>query len=75
MVKVEIYILTHKKFNEEYDPAIYIPGVSSVIKKVKYLIVDGAESEIYASADSAIMYNHQEEILECIDTLMKIMDI
>lgn len=25
MVKVEIYILTHKKFNEEYDPSIYKP--------------------------------------------------
>ena len=44
-------------------------------EKIKYLIVDGAECEIYASADSARMYNNPEEILECIDAIMEIMDI
>lgn len=42
-------------------------------KNLKYLIVDGAECEAYASADSAIMYNHPEEILEAIDAIMEIM--
>lgn len=41
----------------------------------KYLIVDGAECEIYASSDSARMYNNPEEILECIDAIMEIMHI
>jgi len=43
--------------------------------KIKYLIVDGAECEIYASADSARMYKNPEEILECIDAIMEIMQI
>ena len=44
-------------------------------KRIKYLIVDGAECEIYASADSALMYNKAEEILEGIDAIMEIMHI
>ena len=43
--------------------------------KIKYLIVDGAECEIYTSPDSARMYNNPEEILECIDAIMEIMGI
>lgn len=42
---------------------------------IKYLIVDGCECEIYASADNARMYNNPEEILECIDAIMEIMHI
>jgi len=44
-------------------------------EKIKYLIVDGAECEIYASADGARMYNNPEEILEAIDAIMEIMNI
>ena len=44
-------------------------------KEIKYLIVDGAECEIYPSADGARMYHNPEEILECIDALMEILDI
>ena len=44
-------------------------------EKIKYLIVNGTECEIYASADSAVMYNNPQEILECIDAIMEIMDI
>ena len=42
-------------------------------KEIKYLIVDGAECEIYASADGARMYNNPEDILECIDAITEIM--
>ena len=42
---------------------------------IKFLIVDGCECEIYASADNARMYNNPEEILECIDAIMEIMHI
>ena len=42
---------------------------------IKYLIVNGAECEIYASADSARMYQNPEEILECIDAIMEINNI
>ena len=44
-------------------------------EKIKYLIIDGAECEIYASADNARMYQNPEEILECIDAIMEIMHI
>lgn len=44
-------------------------------KEIKYLIVDAAECEIYASADSARIYNNAEEILEAIDAIMEIMHI
>lgn len=44
-------------------------------KKIKYLIVDGAECEVYASADGALMMNCAEEILEGIDAIMEIMGI
>lgn len=44
-------------------------------KKYNYLIVNGVESEILSSADSAVMYHHPEEILECIDAIMEIMGI
>lgn len=43
--------------------------------KIDYLIVDGAECEIYASADGARMYNNPEEILEATDAIMEIMGI
>lgn len=43
--------------------------------KIKYLIVNGAECEVYASADGARMYHNPEEILEAIDAIMEIMDI
>lgn len=43
--------------------------------KIKYLIVDGAECEVYTSCDSARMYTNPEEILECIDAIMEIMNI
>lgn len=43
--------------------------------KIEYLIINGVECEIYSSSDSAIMYNYAEEILECIDAIMEIMDI
>ena len=42
-------------------------------KEIKYLIVDGAECEIYASADGARIYNNPEDILECIDAITEIM--
>ena len=42
---------------------------------IKCLIVNGAECEILASADSARMYNNPEEILEGIDAMMEILDI
>ena len=44
-------------------------------KKYNCLIVNGVESEILTSADSAVMYHHPEEILECIDAIMEIMGI
>ena len=44
-------------------------------KKIKYLIVDAAECEIYASADGARMYTNAEEILEGIDAILDIMQI
>ena len=43
--------------------------------KVDYLIVDGAECEIYASADGARMSNNPEEILEATDAIIDIMGI
>ena len=44
-------------------------------KKINCLIVNGTECEIYASADSSIMYNKPQEILEAIDAILEIMDI
>jgi len=43
--------------------------------KINCLIVNGVECEIAASSDNAVMYNYPEEILECIDAIMEIMDI
>lgn len=43
--------------------------------KINCLIVNGVECDISSSADSATMYNHPEEILECIDAIMEIMNI
>lgn len=43
--------------------------------KLKYLIVNGVECDIYSSSDNAIMYHYPEEILECIDAIMEIMNI
>lgn len=44
-------------------------------KLINYLIINGVECEIYSSSDNAIMYHHPEEILECIDAIMEIMNI
>ncbi len=44
-------------------------------EELKYLIINGAECDAYTSADSAIMYNNPEEILECIDAIMEIMHL
>lgn len=44
-------------------------------EKIKYLIINGSECEIYPSADSALMYNNPQEILEGIDAIMEIMNI
>ncbi len=41
----------------------------------KYLIVNGCECEIYASSDSARMYQNPEELLECIDAIIDIMKL
>lgn len=43
--------------------------------KINCLIVNGVECEISSSADGAVMYNYTEEILECIDAIMEIMNI
>ena len=45
------------------------------IDKVDYLIVNGVECEIYSSFDNALMYQKTEDILECVDAIMEIMDI
>lgn len=44
-------------------------------KKIKYLIINGVECEIYTSSDNAVMYNHPQEILETIDAILEIMNI
>ena len=44
-------------------------------KEIKYLIIDGAECEVYASADGALMMNYAQELLEGIDAIMEIMGI
>ena len=43
--------------------------------KIHYLVVNGAECEVYSSADNAVMYEYTEEILEAIDAIMEIMNI
>lgn len=44
-------------------------------EKINYLIINGLESEIYSSSDNALMYNYTEELLECIDAIIEIMNI
>lgn len=44
-------------------------------EQIKYLIVNAVECEISSSADSATMYHHTQEILECIDAIIEIMGI
>lgn len=44
-------------------------------KSLKYIIINGCECEIYASSDSARMYNNPEEILEAIDAIIEIMHL
>lgn len=44
-------------------------------KKMSCLIINAAESEILSSSDSATIYNHPQEILECIDAITEIMNI
>ena len=46
-----------------------------VNNKINYLIVNGVESDVSVSSDSALMYNNPEEILECVDAIMEIMDV
>lgn len=41
----------------------------------KYLIINGCECEIGTSSDSARMCNNPEEILECIDAIIEIMQL
>ena len=43
--------------------------------KIHYLIINGAECEVYSSADNAVMYEYTEELLEAIDAIMEIMNI
>ena len=47
----------------------------SVDSKIHYLVVNGAECEVYSSSDNALMYEYTEEILEAIDAIMEIMNI
>jgi electron transport complex protein RnfC len=47
----------------------------STNEKINYLIVNGVECEISSSSDGAVMYNYAEEILECVDAIMEIMNI
>lgn len=44
-------------------------------QKINSLIINDVESEILSSSDGATLYNHPQEILECIDAIMEIMDI
>ena len=44
-------------------------------EKIKYLIVNAVECEISSSSDSAVAYNYAQEILECIDAIIEIMNI
>ena len=44
-------------------------------EKIKYLIINGVECEIYSSCDNARMYQNPEELLEGIDAIMEIMHI
>lgn len=44
-------------------------------EQIHYLIINGAECEIYSSSDNAIMYHYTEELLEGIDAVMEIMEI
>ena len=43
--------------------------------KLKYLLVNGVESEPYVSCDKVIMSNYTEEILECIDKMVDILEL
>ena len=43
--------------------------------KLKYLLVNGVESEPYVSCDKAVMSNYMEEILECIDKMVNILEL
>ena len=60
----------------EMDGSDYPTFLKYDIKEeINCLIINGVESEIYSSADNAIMYHHPEEILETIDAIMEIMNI
>lgn len=47
----------------------------SSAKNFDYLLVNGVECEPYITADYALMKEHAEEILECIDAILEIMNI
>ena len=69
-----IYLLKKCAITEMYNSG-YPTYIKYENTNIKYLIINGVESEAYTSSDSAIMYNNPEEILECIDAIMEIMQI
>ena len=69
-----IYLLKKCAITEMYNSG-YPTYIKYENTNIKYLIINGVESEAYTSSDSAIMYNNPEEILECIDAIMEIMKI
>lgn len=42
---------------------------------IKYLLINAVECEPFISSDKAVIYNYSEEILECIDNILDIMEI
>lgn len=44
-------------------------------EKIKCLIVNGVECEPSLCCDKSIMYNYSEELLECVDSILEIMQI
>lgn len=47
----------------------------STENKIDYLLVNAVECEPYVSCDKAVVANYSEEILECVDSIMEIMNI
>lgn len=44
-------------------------------KKIEHLLINGVECEPYISCDKAVMETYTEELLECIDSILEIMNI
>lgn len=42
---------------------------------IKYLLINAVECEPFISSDKAVIYNYSEDILECIDNILDIMEI